>query len=588
MEKPPFNIIFIVVILAGVCAGLVTFDPVSAVDSTRGLTVQHRVLNVSRGGTIFVDAVNAYEGEILRFEVVIATTGTASQTGVVVRETLSTRITLLSGDNLTGTGKVIGNLEPGETHTYTFEAQATGSVTSTVTNTARVESNEVDEISDIAKVTISKTPTSSLGLSIQKRVLNVSNNESTFRTSTTASDGDRIRFEIAVTATGSGSQTDVIVRDILPARLIYMSGDDLSSPGLNLGTMEAGEIEILTFDARVESSIATTITNTARVESDEAREENASATVRVVRDGDVDRDLSIDKRVRNISRGESSFRQSTTAAEGELVRFEIEIEAVGNADQTGVVLRDNMPSQLVYVSGDQLSGSGVNVGAMTDGQRRTYSFEARITGASGSTITNVAYVQSTQVSQKSDNTVINVSLPEQAASPEQRKSAFNLTQNIDASSVPARPGDLISYTLTFRNNGSAIVYGKIIEDEIMDVLELSEIVDQGGAASVDRVIRWASANINPGVEINRTFKVRIRQAALFPSVSDLVMTNIYGNEVRVQVSKSAVSGVITPPPQTPTPPPAPPRTGASETLVFLLAGLSTFGYWLYCRRLTCV
>ena len=571
MIKLPTKIVWLAVFL-GLAAGLLASGQTRAVDATRGLIIRHGVLNVSRGDTIFVSHVNAYEGETVRFEVEITTTGSAAQTGVIVRESLSSRISYLSGDILAGSGLVVGNLQPNETRIYTFEAVALGSVIGTVTNTARVESHEVSEKSAPVTVTISKVPDPVRGLEIITRVLNVSENESTFRSSTTASDGDRVRFEIRITATGDADQTDVTVRDVLPSRLTYLSGYNLSSPGYNLGEMNAGESITLDFDARVDSSISTTIINTARVESEEVNSRSASATVRVMEGDNGDLDLSIDKRVRNITRGETNFLQNTNASVGDLVRFEIEIEALGDDNQTGVLLRDVLPVGLTFESGDRVPGTGVNIGAMADGQRRTYIFDARVIGAGTGSLTNTAYVQSNQVSERSDKASVNMSGAVVAAV-SQRKTAFNLTQNANAASVTARSGDVITYALYFKNTGSSVITGKVIEDDISDVLELAEIVDQGGAASVDHVIRWAPMAVAAGSEIARSFQVRVRASSLFPANSDLVMSNFYGNEVRVTVAREQVAGVVT----------TPPRTGASENTVLALAALSTLGYWIYRR-----
>ena len=75
------------------------------------------------------------------------------------------------------------------------------------------------------------------------------------------------------------------------------------------------------------------------------------------------------------------------------------------------------------------------------------------------------------------------------------------------------------------------------------------------------------------MEVSRSFQVRVREANAFPVNSDLVMVNVYGNEVRVQVRKPQVAAVVTPP-----------RTGPSEMITLSLAALTTAGYWLTQRR----
>ena len=155
-----------------------------------------------------------------------------------------------------------------------------------------------------------------------------------------------------------------------------------------------------------------------------------------------------------------------------------------------------------------------------------------------------------------------------------RHTAFNLTQNADATTVPASPGDVIVYTLNYKNITNATQPAVVVENNIRDILELSQISSMGGASSVDTSIRFPAVSVSSGVEISRSFQAKIMDAALFPADSDLVMISTYGNELRVFVRKTGgtVAGASTI---------LPPRTGAGMWLILLLASFTTVGYWLY-------
>lgn len=484
-----------------------------------------------------------------------------------------------NGDNLLGSGVNIGNIRG------CFEFSGF------VTFRARVGNIQADR-----------------NLTIQKKVFNASRGDSSFQDSVSASPNERVRFEIRLETSGNTSQSNVVIKDILPSRLNFIGGtvredgssvsssyesDLFASFGRNLGTLFAGTVRTIVFEANVAgsgsfSSGNTTLTNTAEVRSDQigTRLDDANVNVNI----QVDQNLNINKRILNITRGDSFFQDSVTANPGDRVKFEIRVETGGTQTQNNVTVRDILPSQLNYISGTlrqdgsfvgndfTMFGSGLNIGTVSANTTRIFTFEATVAGTgvfSGTTtLINTANVRSDQVSTRQEDAAVTVQIVG-GAQFSLRKTAFNLTKNVDATTAPADPGDIITYTLYYKNTGGITLNNVVIEDSIHDVLELAEITNQGGAVSVNSVIRYSPVIVQPGVEIARTFQVRVRHQSLFPASSDLFMTNIYGNEVRVQVRRPTLTGVTTPP-----------RTGPGEWISVGLAGLATAGYWLYRRKKT--
>lgn len=393
----------------------------------------------------------------------------------------------------------------------------------------------------------------------------VSASVSSDQTSAVTSSGAFRGGNIVVYVSGQAQTLDFISGSVrwYPSRTTtaqsLANSDNLVGSGVNVGTVQGcfQFSSIITFRARVGSQ---SVVN-------------------------PDRSLSINKQVLNVSKGETSYNNSTFASPGDRVRFRIDFSTSGNASQDNVIVRDLLPSQFSYISGTEqldgltvgneydLFGSGRNVGSLSAGASRSVTFEATVAGAgvfSGTTnLTNTANVRSDQVGTRQDdaNVVVQLVL---GVSFSLRKTAFNLTQGVDATTVAANPGDIISYTLYYKNTGQTTIQNAVIEDNVHDVLELAEITDQGGAVSVNSVIRYAPIDVPAGVEISRGFQVRVRNASLFPADSDLVMTNIYGNEVRVPVRKPQILGAMTPP-----------RTGAGEWMAVTLASLVTLGFWVY-------
>ena len=166
------------------------------------------------------------------------------------------------------------------------------------------------------------------------------------------------------------------------------------------------------------------------------------------------------------------------------------------------------------------------------------------------------------------------------------KSAFNRTQGRDAESVAARPGDVIDYTLTYRNRNSS---GRTVtfDDDISDVLDLAEIISFGGGQLVGDTIRFNDVFVPSNSRVDRIFQVRVKQVSA--SRRDLLMSNFFGNGIDIQILPTgAVSGVtFVPPKGTATVKGTTfvsPATGPKENFALLFALLLTGGMLVYNKR----
>jgi len=167
------------------------------------------------------------------------------------------------------------------------------------------------------------------------------------------------------------------------------------------------------------------------------------------------------------------------------------------------------------------------------------------------------------------------------------KSAYNRTQGRDAESVVARAGDTIDYTLTHYNRNSS---GRTVtfEDDISDVLDLSEIVSFGGGQLQGNIIRYNSVFIPANSRVDRTFQVRVK--SVNASRRDLMMSNFFGNGIDIQVMPDGgtVQGTIYIPPKgTATVKGTTyvaPATGPKENFALLFALLFTGGVLAYNKR----
>jgi uncharacterized repeat protein (TIGR01451 family) len=293
--------------------------------------------------------------------------------------------------------------------------------------------------------------------------------------------------------------------------------------------------------------------------------------------------LTINKTVATSASG--SFVDSVSVNASDLVYFRIITEAQ-NADASNVIIRDILPSGLIYqnnttkVNGVAVSdstglfGSGYNYGLLPRGGRVEITFAAQTASAEffntsqTTTLTNTANARGDNVSTVQDTANVLVYGTVANASFTLSKSAYNQTQGVTAQAVMANPGDVINYTLSYRNTGSITMTNVVIEDDLTDVLKLADVINLGQGQMIGNTIRFPPVSVPPGVAVDKTFQVRVRD--VINSTADLTMTNIYGNRVDIQIRPPIVKGVY-----------YAPKTGPKEDMVFILAFLATAAFYIY-------
>lgn len=108
--------------------------------------------------------------------------------------------------------------------------------------------------------------------------------------------GSTVDYELTYTNTGTVTQDDVVLRDVLPAGITYLTGttklynvnypngksmdDGISAGGINIGNYTKGSNAYLVFSARVDGDPCAVLTNTAAAETDNGNLQD-TATVKV-------------------------------------------------------------------------------------------------------------------------------------------------------------------------------------------------------------------------------------------------------------------------------------------------------------------
>lgn len=271
--------------------------------------------------------------------------------------------------------------------------------------------------------------------------------------------------------------------------------------------------------------------------------------------------LAIEKSVRNVSKGETSYANETIADQNDTVEFKIDVTNTGGSNMTNVLASDELPSELKKVDGSltvvkggetliineaAYFGAGTSIGDLLPGSsnKATIKFKAKAPAeiVAAKTVTNIARASSAGINVSDTACVL---LKPGVANIVKSKSAFNKTLGVDATSTAARPGDEIEYTLNTKNTGT-IAKEYVIEDAIGDVLEEANVlsVSDGGVVvdgtpgtNESKIVRWPKVTINPGENVVRTFTVKVKDPLPTEPQDgyhfDNKMFNIYGNEVLI-------------------------------------------------------
>lgn len=162
------------------------------------------------------------------------------------------------------------------------------------------------------------------------------------------------------------------------------------------------------------------------------------------------------------------------------------------------------------------------------------------------------------------------------------KTAYNVTQAVDATTQDAHGGDVIKYTLTTKNVGHTNEKYAVVE-HIDDILEYADVTDaDGGSVNThDGVITWDAAPLAKGKSLVKTFTVTVKNPIPPTNVGisnhgsfDLKMDNVYGDAVRINLTPplaKQVEAATTSLPDTGAP--------VGTIIILVVSGLTLFFYF---------
>jgi uncharacterized repeat protein (TIGR01451 family) len=278
----------------------------------------------------------------------------------------------------------------GTTSIFTLIVKVAGNAVGTINNNATASSDTLDSNTGNNSGSAAGVPVAagnSADLAVQKST-----------PTTTAAAGSSITYTITVTNNGPGAANDVIVTDALPASLRFQSiapaaTFNCTTPAVGTngsitcigGPLASGAVATFTLVTTVAPGATGSVTNSASASTSDTDPVagNSSGTSGAVILGNAD--LSVTKTT-----------PATQAQTGSTITYTITVTNNGPDAATNVVVADDLPAGLQFVSATPSQGTcnaadpvSCSIGTLANGASATVTLQAMVTATSG-TITNSA------------------------------------------------------------------------------------------------------------------------------------------------------------------------------------------------------
>lgn len=350
-------------------------------------------------------------GEALVYTIIVTNNGPSDATLVRMTDNLPDGIQITTATSTVGTVTIpasaqdtnptnsddlvvnIGNLASGASATITVNAVVLPGTTGTLTNTATADSTDTTLV-DTNPANNTDTETTALTPEIDLAVTKTDSIDPAIA-------GSLLSYTITVTNDGPSTATNVALSDTLPAGVTFTSatssqGTVTHTAGVvsgALGTLAPGASATVTLLVGVNSATRGTITNTVNVTATETDSDptNNTASQTTAINGSVD--VAITK-----------VDSVDPVIAGSALSYTIVVTNNGPSTATNVVVTDNLPTSLIFVSGNSSVGTVTNagnavtatIGTLASGATATITVNTTVAAGTTGTITNTAVVAQTE------------------------------------------------------------------------------------------------------------------------------------------------------------------------------------------------
>jgi large repetitive protein len=458
-------------------------------------------------------------GDNVTFTLTINNAGPDAATSVQVTDKLPLGFSFVSATPSTGSYDAvtgiwsIGGLANGGSETLAITATALSP--SAVTNTAEVSNaDQYDPDSTVGNDSTTEDDDASVSvdaqlvdLSLAKIVDNAAPNV-----------GDNVTFTLTVSNAGPDDATSVVVTDQLPVGFTFVSDNgatagtyDDTTGVWTVGNVANGGSASLTITATATSASA--VTNSAEITSADQPDDDSTPGNNSTTEDD-DASVSVDAQQADLSLAKTVNNAAPNV--GDNVTFTLTVNNAGSDDATNVVVTDQLPAGLTYVSdnssGTYNAGTGVwTIGTISNGSNASLTITATVTSASG--IINSAEVTSAD-QPDGDSTPGNNSGTEDdedSVSVGAQQIDLSLAKTVD--NAAPNLNDNVTFTLTVNNAGPDDATGVVVTDQLP--AGFTFVSDNGATAGTydDTTGVWTVGNVANGGSASLTITATATSAS---------------------------------------------------------------------------
>jgi len=489
----------------------------------------------------------AQAGSTCTYTLNYSNTGNATATNVTVTDTIPANMTYVTG-SATGSGSyasatqtlswLLGALKAGGSGAVTFSTTINAGVPigANMDNTAAISALEAPQVtSNTATVSVTAGPQPSLTLT--KAVVPSS-----------VQAGGTVTYSLTYANTGTAAASKVCLSDTVPANMTYVNGSatggGVYTPATQSLTWAIGVLSVngtgtKTFKATVNTgtAVGTNISNTALVSCAETTAVSSNMAVVSV--------VAIPLPTLTLTKAVSP----ASAVPGGTVSYTVNYANTGTVPATNVTVSDTIPANLTYLTGTATGGCGYNaatrtiswpIGTLNAGVSGAMMFKASVNygTAAGTTINNNAGISCAEIATVMSN-IAAVTVP-----------APGLTLAKTALPSVVRPGDVISFSLTYKNTGvqaTNVVMTDTLPSSLTYVAGSANNTPSYNAAT--HTLTWRLGTIPVGgtaASSQVTFKATVSTATPLGTT----LTNcaaITSNEITTPVTSNTTSTLVSAP-----------------------------------------
>ena len=453
----------------------------------------------------------------------ITNNGPSNATNVVVRDILPNGLSYIS-DNTNGAYNpkdgtlTIPSLKVGEVYIVEIKTQVkkTGEITNKVNVTAKEYDYNLTNNHDQSKINVNKACDLAVKKSVNVSLVNL---------------GDTVKWTITVSNNGPDGATGVVVSDVLPKSLIWVSDDGSGKYNHNTGVWNVGSLNkgsVATLNINCKVNATGNIKNQVSVTGNE-HDYNPSNN----HDDEVIRvnpacDLGIVKVV-----------SSSVVNYLDVVKWTLTVSNYGPDAASGVRIYDRLPDGFVYLNSTKpYAGGVIEVGNLAVGGKVVVDIYSR--ASSTGNFVNTAKVNGSQYDYNPSNNQDNVSILV--------KPATDLVITKDVNNSSPNFGDEVKWTLTAYNNGPDRATGVVVSDVLPK--SLIWVSDDGsgkynhntGVWNVGSLNKGSVATLNINCKVNATGNIK-NQVSVTGNEHDYNPSNNHDDEV-IRVNPACDLGIV--------------------------------------------